>query len=212
MSTPESSARTPEVRLREGDRSALAELLAEQEGALRRWVEHRLDPRLQGRLSSSDVLQEIYLAAEQRLENFRSVGDMPFQVWIRLLADQRLVEVHRKHFGAHARDVRREVALERIDGASNVADLATRLASDLTSPSQAAVRVELIQLLANAVESLEPLDREILALRHFEELSNEEVARLLEIPKGTASKRYVRALARLKTVLEKIPGLLDDVL
>lgn len=211
MTTSESSTHSQELRVRNGDRDALAELLAEQEGALRRWVEHRLDPRLQGRLSASDVLQEVYLAAEQRLAHFRSLGDMPFRVWIRLLADQRLVEVHRRHLGAHGRDARREFALHNVGGAPSAADLAARLAGDLTSPSQAAARLELIDLLVKAVESLEPLDREVLALRHFEELSNDEVAELLEIPKGTASKRYVRALARLRSVLEEIPGLLESL-
>jgi len=191
---------------RDGKRDALALLFAAHEGKLRRWVEQRLDPRLRGRLSASDVIQEVYLAADQRLEHFRGLAGMPFWVWIRLLSEQRLIDVHRRHLGAQARDAGQEVSLDR---GGSTTDLAARLAGDLTSPSGAAVRRETLDLLVVAVESMDPLDREVLSLRHFEEMGNDEVARFLGVPEGTASKRYVRALARLRTVLEQVPGLLD---
>ena len=190
---------------RDGRRDALASLFAAHEGKLRRWVEHRIDPRLRGRLSPSDVLQEVYLAADQRLEHFRGLAGMPFWVWIRLLSEQRLIDVHRRHLGAQARDAGQEVSLDR----DNSTDLAARLAGDFTSPSGAAVRRETLDLLVVAIEAMDPLDREVLSLRHFEEMGNDEVARALGIPEGTASKRYVRALARLRAVLEKVPGLLE---
>lgn len=200
-----------ESRLRDGDREALGTLFEAHCGGLRRWVESRLDPRLRGRLSASDVLQEIYLAAEGRIEHFRSTRDMPFGIWIRLLADQRLVEVHRKHLMAQARSVKREVSIHRLDGsAGSGVNLATRLATDQTSPSSAAVHHETMNILTEAVDAMEPRDREVLILRHFDELSNDEVARFLDIPKGTASKRYIRALGRLRDVLERIPGLLAE--
>ena len=199
-----------ELRVRGGDRSALAELFSEHVDRLKRWVDVRLDPRLRSRLSASDVLQEVYISAEQRLDHFRGLPDMPFSVWVRLLADQRLVEVHRRHLGAEARDAGREVAIDRPGPSTSAGNLAARLMGDLTSPSQAAIRVEVQESLVQTIEAMDPLDREVLVLRHFDELSNEEVAKLLDIPKGTASKRYVRALARLRAILEKIPGLLDD--
>ncbi len=210
MPTPLSDPSTREVRARSGDREALASLFADHEGRLRRWVDRRLDPRLRGRLSPSDVMQEIYLAAEARLDHFGERPEMPFAVWVRLLADQRLVDAHRRHLGAEARDAGREVGLGRGGPGSSAADLAARLAGGLTSPSQAAVRHEVHEILTRAIEAMDAIDREVLSLRHFDELSNDEVAALLDIPKGTASKRYVRALGRLRAILEQVPGLLDE--
>jgi RNA polymerase sigma-70 factor (ECF subfamily) len=210
MANPEHESDAWEDRVRGGDRTALAELYSLHRARLRRWVELHLDPRLRGRLSPSDVLQEVYLAAEQRLDHFRDRTEMPFAVWVRLLAGQRLVEAHRRHLGAAARDAGRDVPLFGEGGpATSAANLAAQLAGDLTSPSQAALRGEVNGLLAGALESMDPLDREVLALRHYDELSNDDVARLLGLTKGAASKRYVRALARLRSILEAVPGLLD---
>jgi RNA polymerase sigma-70 factor (ECF subfamily) len=209
MPTPLSDPSTREVRVRSGDREALASLFADQEGRLRCWIDQRLDPRLRGRVSPSDVVQETYLAAEARLDHFGERPEMPFAVWVRLLADQRLVDAHRRHLGAEARDAGREVGLGRAGSDTSAADLATKLAGGLTSPSQAAVRHEVHEILTRAIEAMDPLDRQVLSLRHFDELSNDEVAALLGIPKGTASKRYVRALGRLRAILEQVPGLLD---
>lgn len=210
MTTAEPAPDPREDRARSGDREALASLFAEHEDRLRRWVDRRLDARLRARLSPSDVVQEIYLAAEARLDHYRERPEMAFGVWVRLLADQRLIDAHRRHLGAEARDAGREVGLGAGAAHSSAADLAARLAGDLTSPSQAAMRHEVHEILARAIEAMDPLDREVLSLRHFDELSNDEVAGLLGIPKGTASKRYVRALGRLRAVLEGIPGLLDE--
>jgi RNA polymerase sigma-70 factor (ECF subfamily) len=209
MPSPQSDPSSRELRVRSGDREALASLFGEHEGRLRRWVDRRLDPRLRGRLSPSDVVQETYLAAEARLDHFGERPEMPFAVWVRLLADQRLIDAHRRHLGAEARDACREVGLGR-GGNSSAADLAARLAGGLTSPSQAAARHEVHEILTRAIEAMDGLDREVLSLRHFDELGNDEVAVLLGIPKGTASKRYVRALGRLRAILEQVPGLLDE--
>jgi RNA polymerase sigma-70 factor (ECF subfamily) len=198
-----------EARVRNGDRRELAALFCAQQERLRRWVELRLDPRLRGRLSPADVVQDVYLAAERRLAHFGRSIDMPFSVWVRLLAGQCLIDTHRRHLGAEARDVGREVGLPGVSPASSVVNIAALLAGDLTTPSEAAIRKETHNLLLDAVEAMDPLDREVLELRHFDELSNDEVARRLEIPKGTASKRYVRALGRLRTVLEHLHDRLD---
>jgi RNA polymerase sigma-70 factor (ECF subfamily) len=160
-------------------------------------------------VADSDLLQEVFLAADQRLEHFQRQADMPFAVWVRLLAGQRLIDAQRRHLGAEARAAGREVHLATGSPVTSAANLAAELAGSLTSPSQAARRVETRDLLERAIDSMDPLDREILTLRHFDELSNNEVAQLLGIPKGTASKRYIRALDRLRSLLESIPGLVD---
>jgi RNA polymerase sigma-70 factor (ECF subfamily) len=194
-------------RLRQGDQQALAELFAVYQDPLRRMVELRLDHRLGGRVSPSDVVQDAYLDALQRLPHFLDKPDMPFLAWLRLIAGQRLVDVHRHHLGAQMRAAGKEVPLhQRSPGATSV-NLARHLVANYTSPSQAAQRNELFERLEDALNRMDPTDREVLALRHFEDLSNNEVAEVLGIEKAAASKRYVRALARLKDILVEFPEL-----
>ena len=198
-------------RLRAGDRDALAELFARHREPLRRMIALRLDARLKGRVSTSDVLQEAYVDAMKRVPHFFENPDMPFFIWLRWVAGQRIVEVHRQHLGARMRDAGLEVSLQRgYPSAASSTCLAAQLAGGLSSPSRAAIRGETLTQLEAALERLDPIDREVLALRHFEELSNNEVAALLGIRKAAASKRYVRALERLKGALAGIPGFLED--
>jgi RNA polymerase sigma-70 factor, ECF subfamily len=194
-------------RLREGDQQALAELYSRQQEGLRRMVALRLDHRLNGRVSPSDVLQEAYIDALKRVGHYLAKPDMPFPGWLRLVVGQRLVEVHRQHLGAKVRNADQEISLAHgaWPTASSVC-LAAHLAGDLPTPSEAAAHNESVALLEEAFNQMEPLDREILALRHFEELSNNEVAEILGVQKAAASKRYVRALARLRVALADVPG------
>ncbi len=195
----------------EGDQHALAELLTPHRGRLKRMVQLRLNPRLQGRVDASDVIQDALLEASQRLREYQDGPGMPFFLWLRHLAGQKLIDVHRRHLGAQKRDAGLEVSLHR--GAwpvASSASLAEQLLGRLTSPSQAAVKAELRLRVQEALNQLEPLDREVLALRHFEQLSTAETAAALGIGKSAASSRYVRALKRLKDVLAGIPGLLGD--
>jgi RNA polymerase sigma-70 factor (ECF subfamily) len=193
-------------RLRAGDQSALADLFARHRDKLRRMVELRLDHRLAGRVSASDVLQEAYIDALKRVEHYFAKPGQPFFGWLRLVVGQRLADVHREHL-AGKRNVGREVGMNRGGPVADSGCLAACLIGKLSSPSQAAQRHEAYAQLEAALEEIDPLDREVLALRHFEELSNTETADLLGIQPAAASKRYVRALARLKQVLERIPGL-----
>jgi RNA polymerase sigma-70 factor (ECF subfamily) len=200
------------ARLRQGDLQALGELYSRYREPLRRMVVLRLDHRLGGRVSPSDVLQEAYIDALKRVVHYLAKPDMPFPGWLRLIVGQRLVEVHRYHLGAKGRDASQEIALAHggaWPAASSVC-LAARLAGDLSSPSEAAMRNESLASLEEALNQMDPLDREVLALRHFEELSNHEVAEVLGIQKAAASKRYVRALARLKDALADLPGFAAD--
>jgi RNA polymerase sigma-70 factor (ECF subfamily) len=190
-----------------GDDSAWQRLLAHHRARLRRMVALRLDRRLQGRVDPSDVIQEACIDAARRLAEYSQNPTMPFYLWLRFLAGQRLLEQHRRHLGAQARDAGREISLYR--GAfpeTTTADLAAHFLGKLSSPSQAAIRIEQKIRLQEALNSLEPIDREILALRHFEQLTNGETAEVLGLAKSAASKRYARALVRLKDVLVAMPG------
>ncbi len=198
------------ARLEAEDTKALAEIFATFQDRLWRMIDLRLDGRLAGRVSPSDVVQDTYLEAAKRLKHFLDKPDMPFFVWLRIVANQRLIEIHRQHLGAKMRDAGMEISLTQGAYASaSSACLAARLAGPMTSPSMAAMRLEALARLEAALGELDPIDREVLALRHFEELSNNEVAEVLGIQKAAASKRYVRALERLKTALERVPGLED---
>ena len=198
-------------RLQEGDLEALGPLFARYRDRLRRMVRLRLDRRLQGRIDPSDVLQEAYLEATQRAADYAAKPAMPFYLWLRFLTGQRLLLAHRQHLGTKMRDAGQEVSLYRggLPMASSVS-LAAQLLGRLTSPSLAAVRAEVKIRLQEALNSMDPLDREVLTLRHFEELSNSETALVLGIQKSAASNRYMRALKRLKDILSSMPGLLDD--
>ena len=189
-------------RLRGGDQTALAELFANHRDRLRRMVELRIDGRLNGRVAPSDVLQEAYIDALKRYAHYFAKPDQSFFGWLRLIVGQRLADVHREHLGAAKRDAGRDVGLG--GPAADSGFLAGFLAGHLTSPSGAAQRAEAILSVERALDRLEPLDREVLALRHFEELSNGETAEALGIQPAAASKRYVRALARLRELLEVI--------
>jgi RNA polymerase sigma-70 factor (ECF subfamily) len=168
----------------------------------------RLDRRLQGRVDPSDVLQEAYLDLSHKLPDYatRSAA-MPVFVWLRLVVGERLLRVHRQHLGVAMRDAGRELSLNRGGWPqASSASLAARLMGRLTSASRAAERVEMQRALQEALNGMEPIDREVIALRHFEELSNDEVAASLGLSKAAASKRYVRAMVRLRRVLAQAPG------
>jgi RNA polymerase sigma-70 factor (ECF subfamily) len=169
-------------------------------------VQFRLDGRLKGRVATSDVLQEAYIDALKRLPHFQATEGMPFLLWLRWVTMQRLVEVHRQHLGARMRDAGREVAFDAGGSLAASSEKIAEFIGDLTSPSMAAERAEGMDQLRAALDGLEPADREVLALRHFEELSNQEAAAVLGIQPAAASKRYVRALERLKGAMEKLQG------
>lgn len=197
-------------RILAGDERAFAEAFAEHRERLWRMVHFRLDRRLQGRVDADDVLQEAYLDAVKRLPHFAESQPMSLFVWLRLVVGQTLIDVHRRHLGAKMRDAEREESIQQRLSEGTSVSLSFHLLAHLTSPSQAAARAELMSLVEEALAGMSDTDREVLALRHFEELTNNEVAEVLGLERKAASIRYVRALARLKTVLEKIPGFFAD--
>jgi RNA polymerase sigma-70 factor (ECF subfamily) len=190
----------------EGDTAAWAALLEAHRGRLRRMVAVRLDRRLLGRVDPSDVIQEASLEAARALPKYLERPDLPFFLWLRWLTGMALQVQHRKHLGVAARDASREVRLVDgpIPGASSAA-LAAQLLGRDTRPSDAAIRAERKLRLQEALDTLDPIDREVLVLRHFEELSAEETARVLAIDRSAASKRYMRALKRLKDQIGSRP-------
>jgi RNA polymerase sigma-70 factor (ECF subfamily) len=198
-------------RIRAGDRDALNEFFARHRDRLCRMVDMRLDRRVQARIDASDVVQEAFLEATIRLEEYLHEPRLPLFLWLRLVVGERLTKLHRHHLGAQMRDAGREVSLYRgaLPAASSAA-LAAQLLGKHTSPTQAAVRAERILRLQEAVNALDPLDREIVSLRQFEELSAAETAQVLGIQEAAAAKRYIRALKRLKDILARLPGGLED--
>ena len=194
-------------RAKAGDAAALGALFAHYRDRLRKMVRLRLDRRVCGRLDPSDVLQEAYLDVARRFPEYAAAPAVPFYVWLRALTGQRLIDLHRQHLGAKMRDAGQEVSLHR--GAlpqALSASLARQLLTGLTSPTQAAVRAKMQLQLQDALNSMDPIDREVVVLRHFEELNNIETAAVLGIESSAASKRYLRAIRRLKAILDQIPG------
>jgi RNA polymerase sigma-70 factor (ECF subfamily) len=194
-------------RARAGDREALNALFDRHRDRLRRMVQVRLDPRLQARLDASDVVQDAYVEVVERLDEYLRDPKLPLFLWLRLVVGERLLKLHRHHLGTQMRDAGREVSLYRgaLPAASSAA-LAAQLLGRYTSPTQAAVRAERTLRVQEALNALTPVDREILSLRHFEELTAAETAKVLGIEESVAAKRYFRALKYLKDTLAAMPG------
>ena len=189
----------------------LSVLLAPHRERLLRMVSLRLDPRVHGRVDPSDVIQDAYVEACQRIEEFHRQPAVPFFVWLRFLTVQKLGQVHRRELGTQARDAGRDVSME-CGGAPDASSvvLAAQLAGKLTDPGEAALRAERQLRLQEALDRIRSDDREVLALRHFEQLSNSEIAHVLGITESAACRRYVRALERFKAELAAMPGGLSD--
>jgi RNA polymerase sigma-70 factor (ECF subfamily) len=200
-------ATDPIEQLRGGDRGALATLFDRYRDRLRRMVELRIDPRVRARLDASDVLQEAFLDVAHDLDAYLADPKLPPLLWLRLHVGRRLTTLHRQHLGTKMRDAGMEISLYRdaLPEASSAA-LASMLLGKHTSPTQAAQRAERLLRVQEALNTLDPIDREVLALRHFEQLSRSETALVLGISQEAGAKRYFRALKRLKDVLSAMPG------
>jgi len=192
------------------DEHELAALFDRHRDRLRKMVQVRLDRRLQGRVDASDVLQEAQLDVLRRAQEYAANPTMSPYLWLRFLTAQRLMILHRHHLGAQMRAAGQEVSLYRgaLPEATSLS-LAALLLGRLTSPTQAAQRAEMKIRLQEALNSMDPIDREVLTLRHFEEPGNTETAEVLGIGKTAACNRYLRALKRLREILSAIPGFLE---
>jgi RNA polymerase sigma-70 factor (ECF subfamily) len=190
-----------------GDCGALAELFQRHRGRLEQMVRLRLDRRLQGRLDPADVLQEAYLDVARRFPEYRANPALPFFLWLRLLTGQRLIDLHRQHLGTRMRNAGLEVSLHHGDfPRASSASLAELLMGRLTTASRAVIRGETQLRVQEALNAMDPIDREVLVLRHFEMLSNEETAQALGLKPSAASNRHLRALKRLKEIMTPVHG------
>ena len=196
-----------------GARGALDALFATHQKRLKQMIRLRLSPRLRGRVDASDVFQDACLDAARRIDEYLRQPEAPFFLWLRQITGQRLIDVHRRHLGAGRRDAGREVCLHGGSlPAATSESLAAQLLGHLTTPSQAAVKAEMRTRLQDVLNGMDPVDREVLALRHFEHLDNAETARTLGISESGASSRYVRALRRLRSALTGAPGFRDEAI
>jgi RNA polymerase sigma-70 factor (ECF subfamily) len=194
-----------------GDEAALGALWEHHRARLRQMVRLRLDRRLQGRVAPSDVLQNAYLDLAARLPDYARERPMPTYLWMGLVTGARLIQAHRQHLGAARRDAGREAALDRgVLPQASSAPLAAELLGRLTTARRAAVYAQRQVQLQAGLNGMEPMDREIVALRHFGGLTNRAAAEVRGLSKTAANIRYVRALGRLRDLLEHVPGFFEE--
>jgi RNA polymerase sigma-70 factor (ECF subfamily) len=210
MSTTLNSSGTNHLlqRVQINDAQAGSELFARHRERLRKMVRLRLDRRLRGRLDSSSVLQLVDEDMRQRIREYQAGPPRPFFLWLRDIAGERIQGLHRQHLGQSA-DAGQELCLHRrAMPAVHSASLAAHLLGD-RARNQAAARADMLVRLEQALNGMDPLDREILALCHFEELNNDEAAAVLGLEPAAASHHYVHALKRLREILSSIPGFFE---
>lgn len=184
-------------RARAGDERALDELLARCREPLRRAVGLRLDPKLAHREDASDVVQKTLVEAHRRFREYLRDPKMPFTLWLRHIAQDRIIDTHRRHQAAGRRSIDREQQEAAAPDASSVMLVAQLMDQELT-PASAAVQRELTQKLQEVLAELDEADREIILMRYYEQLTNQEIAAMLNLTEAAASMRHLRALRRLK--------------
>ena len=189
-----------------GDEGAAERLLDRHRESLRRMIALRLDRAIRGRVDASDVVQDVMLEASRRLAEYLSDPPMPFHLWMRHLAKDRMIDLHRRHH-AQRRDVARDRPLKGRKYADRSSlDLAGQLQDSELTPAAAALRKELADRFFDAVAGLEETDREIILMRHVEQLGNGETAEALGLSPAAAGMRYLRALRRLRAILTERPS------
>jgi RNA polymerase sigma-70 factor, ECF subfamily len=202
MPQPDSSEVPARSLLSETGEAGLADLFDLYRDRLRGAVSVRLDPRLRGRIDPSDVIQEAFVEARQRLPEYNRDPRMSPFVWIRFLTMQRMLILHRRHLDAKQRDARLDVSLAAVSGpGASSFHLASMIIESQPGPVETAQLAEQQRELQRALDEMRPDDRDVLVLRHFEHLDNEETAEVLGITAAAASRRYYRALKKLKDAL-----------
>ncbi|MFN5624194.1 MAG: sigma-70 family RNA polymerase sigma factor [Planctomyces sp.] len=185
-----------------GDAEAVNRLMDRHREAVRRMVQLRLDHAVARRVDASDVVQDVMLEASQRLTDYLRNPGMPFHLWLRQLALDRIIDMHRRHRGAQRRSVDREQNLSGVgNDEQSAADLAALLRDAELTPAAAALRKELQSRFVAALQQMDEGDREIIVMRHFEHLGNSEAAEALGLSAPAAGMRYLRAIRRLRELL-----------
>jgi len=193
---------------RQGNADAVNRLLERHRAALRRLVQMRLDRKIAQRVDASDIVQDVLLEANDRLQDYLRDPKMPFHLWLRHLAKDRMIDMHRQHRGAQRRSMDREQALASPSFAGQSSfDLAGQLKDDELTPAAASIRKELEARFLAALDKMEDEDREILLMRHFEQLGNNETAEALGLSAAAAGMRHLRALRKLRSILGERPSL-----
>jgi len=189
-----------------GNQEAIEKLLARYRESLRRMIDMRLDKRVSQRVDVSDVIQDVLIEAHRRLQVYLDNPVMPFHLWIRQIAQDRLIDAHRRHRASAKRSVDRERRLE-IAGPPDAStiELAGQLMDPELTPAARATQRELAERVQECIARLEQRDQDILLMRHYEQLSNQEVATVLGLTEPAASMRYLRALKRLRAVIQSDP-------
>jgi RNA polymerase sigma-70 factor (ECF subfamily) len=187
---------------RGGKPGAEDRLLARHRESLRRMIAMRLDPALAGRLDASDVVQDVLVEAHRRLKNYLSDPKMPFHLWLRHIAQDHMIDAHRKHRTARKRSIDRERPLQgAAAGDQSSVELVRQLVDSEQTPASAALQHELEQKLSGAINALDDEHREIILMRHYEQLSNQDIATALELSEAAASMRYLRAIRKLRELM-----------
>ena len=203
------SSQTQELmqQARQGNAEAVNQLLERHRAALRRMVDLRMDQALQRRVDASDIVQEVLVDANRRLNDYLQNPTLPFHLWLRHMARDRLIDAHRRHRVAARRSLDREQPLAAPhDLDRSTLELAAQLCDPELTPAAAATWHELQRRFQSAIEQLEDQDRDVVLMRHFEQLSNQEVAQALNLTPAAASMRYLRAMRRLRALLGENPS------
>ena len=197
------------VNVREGQQDAVEELLGRHRDSLRRMIAIRLDQRIMQRLDVSDVVQDVLIEANRRLVDYVNNPSIPFHLWIRQIAKDRIIDAHRRHRLSAKRSIDRE---QPMGGGQNQPDqstmeLANQFRDAALTPAAAATQRELARHIEMAIQHLRDGDREVILMRHYEQLNNQEIAQALGLSEPAASMRYLRAVKRLREVIDSLPDL-----
>lgn len=192
--------------IQQGDPDAMNRLLERHRDAVRRLVQMRLDQRVQRRVDVSDVVQDVFVEANRRLADYVNLPQpMPFHLWLRQITQDRIIDAHRRHRASAKRSVDREqhIAVPAGMDRSSI-ELAAQLVDPELTPAAAATQHEMAQRVEAAIAKLADQDAEIIVMRHYEHLTNQEIAVALELSEPAASMRYLRAVRRLRELLGEV--------
>ena len=191
-------------QVRQGESQAVDQLLARHREPMRRMIDLRMDPAIAPRVDASDIVQDVLLEASRRLQEYLRAPSMPFHLWLRHIALDHLIDAHRRHRKAQRRSVDREQPMKSALGDRSSVELIGNLIDRELTPASAAMRQEMEKRFQEVLGEMEEEDREVILMRHFEQLSNQEVAQALSLTEAAASMRYLRAIRRMRALLD--PG------